>query len=120
MLWAIIDSNKVIEITEIDPTERYHESILCVPCQGHVKVGMTHDNGAFYFVQESVEVLITKERVWRNSELIRADEELNKVQDADPKSIGTVGQWREYRKSLRAYPEVEGFPSPDNRPISPV
>lgn len=60
----------------------------------------------------------SQERQWRNAELIRADEELNKVQDADPKAVGTVGQWREYRKNLRAYPESEGFSS-GVRPVSP-
>lgn len=58
------------------------------------------------------------ERAWRDSELIQADVELNKVQDADPKAIGTVAQWRQYRKELRAYPESEGFSS-GIRPVSP-
>lgn len=60
------------------------------------------------------------ERLWRNSELIRADLELNKVQDSDPKSIGSVSQWREYRKALRAWPESPYFPSKDKRPVSPI
>lgn len=59
------------------------------------------------------------ERSWRDAELVRADEELNKVQDADPKAKGTVADWRTYRKALRNYPSVEGFPSKDLRPVSP-
>ncbi len=59
------------------------------------------------------------ERAWRNQELIRADYELNKVQDADLKAVGTVGAWREYRKALRQYPQHKDFPSPDSRPKSP-
>lgn len=59
------------------------------------------------------------ERVWRNEELKRADEELNKVQDADPKARGTVGDWRTYRKALRNYPETDGFPNKAYRPVSP-
>ena len=58
------------------------------------------------------------EKLWRNAELTRADEELNKVQDADPKAVGTVAQWREYRRALRNYPESEGFSS-GIRPVSP-
>lgn len=65
------------------------------------------------------EELSLSERMWRDEELKRVDEELNKVQDADPKAKGTVSEWRQYRKSLRAYPETEGFPNKESRPISP-
>lgn len=58
------------------------------------------------------------ERLWRNGELVRADEELNKVQDADPKAVGTVAQWREYRRALRNYPETDNFVT-CTRPVSP-
>jgi len=60
-----------------------------------------------------------KERLWRNTELSKVDVQLNKVQDSDPKAIGTVSQWREYRKALRAWPENKDFPNKDKRPISP-
>lgn len=59
------------------------------------------------------------ERAWRDAELSRSDIELNKVQDADPKSTGTVADWRNYRKLLRALPEKVGFPNPNVRPIAP-
>ena len=57
------------------------------------------------------------ERAWRNSELYRADVELNKSQDGD--GVGTVKAWREYRKSLRAWPDTKGFPSREFRPVAP-
>lgn len=56
---------------------------------------------------------------WRNNELVRADYELNKVQDADPKAVGTVGDWRVYRKALRQWPESSDFPDKNKRPIPP-
>ena len=57
------------------------------------------------------------EKVWAESELIRARDELEKVQDADPKAIGTVGQWRDYRKALRSYIEAnKDVAAPENRP----
>lgn len=61
----------------------------------------------------------TKERVWRNIEINRADIELNKVQDSDPKAKGAVSQWREYRKALRAWPEHADFPNKEKRPVAP-
>lgn len=71
------------------------------------------------FVVASDEVLHRKEREWRNSELCRADIELNKVQDSDSKAVGTVGQWRDYRKMLRAWPESVNFPDKNFRPRAP-
>lgn len=59
------------------------------------------------------------ERSWRNGELQRADVELNKVQDSDPKAVGSVSDWRVYRKALRAWPEHKDFPNKEFRPISP-
>ena len=59
------------------------------------------------------------EKAWRDSELIRADIELYKVQDSDPKAVGTVAGWREYRKALRAWPEHKDFPNKEKRPVSP-
>lgn len=67
----------------------------------------------------SPEQLAETERVWRNNELIRSDIELNKVQDSDPKAFGSVGIWRDYRKSLRAWPESIYFPEKTKRPVTP-
>ena len=68
---------------------------------------------------KSSEVQAYIERAWRDSELIRADIELYKVQDIDPKAVGTVAGWREYRKALRAWPEHKDFPNKEKRPVSP-
>ena len=59
------------------------------------------------------------ERLWRNKEISRADVELNKVQDSDPKAKGTVAEWREYRKQLRAWPSAKEFPNSKRRPKAP-
>lgn len=79
-----------------------------------------YNNSQFYW--EDIEVIIDyslEERIWRDGELVRSDIELNKVQDADPKCNGTVSQWREYRKALRAWPEHKDFPKKEFRPRSP-
>lgn len=66
----------------------------------------------------SKEKLIQLEKNWISEELARATEELEKVQDADPKAVGTVADWRTYRKALRAYLESDPL-SADVRPVSP-
>ncbi len=65
----------------------------------------------------SVEQVTAVERVWRDSELDRADIELNKVQDG--MGTGTVSAWREYRCSLRNWPESPDFPDSTKRPVAP-
>ena len=60
---------------------------------------------------------IDAERSWRNSELARADIELNKVQDGG--GTGTVGDWRDYRNELRDWPEHANFPDSTKRPVTP-
>jgi hypothetical protein len=79
------------------------------------------ENGSFSWEVSPIseEQLREMEISWRNLELKRADEELNKVQDSDPKAIGTVAQWRDYRKLLRAWPDSDKFPNSQSRPKSP-
>lgn len=62
---------------------------------------------------------VNQERAWRDGELNRADVELYKVQDSDPKAVGTVGMWREYRRELRIWPEHTNFTIKESRPVAP-
>lgn len=80
-----------------------------------------HDGESFYFedIQDSIEDLKIIEKSWVSSELERAGEQLNLVQDSDPAAVGTVTSWREYRKALRAWSEHEDFPKKEKRPKSP-
>lgn len=57
-------------------------------------------------------------RAWRDAELVRADIQLNKLQDGG-RVQGTVGEWRKYRQALRDWPDAEAFPSSDGRPVAP-
>lgn len=58
-----------------------------------------------------------REKSWRDSELARADIELNKVQDGV--GTGTVAEWRKYRIALRDWPESPNFPELGSRPVAP-
>lgn len=57
-------------------------------------------------------------RDWRDSELLQADITLLKIQDGMT-GLGNVGDWRKYRIALRTWPEAEGFPSIESRPLRP-
>lgn len=63
------------------------------------------------------EDLCFNEKLWRNTELSRADIELNKVQDGV--GVGSVAAWRQYRIDLRNWPEDKEFPNPAARPVAP-
>ncbi len=89
--------------------------------EGYVKEGLVamipaeveeHKNPKLTLEQAS-----TLERHWRDSELSRADIQLNKVQDG--MGTGTVSAWREYRCSLRDWPESPDFPDSTKRPMAP-
>ena len=64
-----------------------------------------------------IEEQIKHERDWRDSALIVADIELNKVQDGV--GVGTVTAWRTYRCELRGWPAHAMFPDSAYRPVSP-
>jgi hypothetical protein len=59
------------------------------------------------------------ENEWISSEIYRVREELEKVQDSDPSSTGSVTDWRNYRKLLRQWSSHENFPHIEYRPIAP-
>ncbi len=77
-------------------------------------VGVWEDAGEQGVSAEQSSLL---ERLWRNAEIQRADIELNKVQDG--MGTGTVSAWREYRCSLRNWPESPDFPDSTKRPVAP-
>jgi hypothetical protein len=83
---------------------------------------ITHNEFGFPILEDRIihmEEVVSSERIWRDSELFRADLELYKVQDSDPKSTGSVTDWRNYRKLLRVWPENKDFPNKEFRPKAP-
>ena len=61
---------------------------------------------------------LATENAWVKSEMENADISLNIVQDGDRRSIGTVGDWRNYRKALRD--RVQDGAIIGERPVRPV
>ncbi|MFL1515319.1 DUF4376 domain-containing protein [Pseudomonas prosekii] len=46
-MWARIEDAAVAEVTDIDPQDRFHPSLIWVPCPHHVVSGMDYVNGTF-------------------------------------------------------------------------
>ena len=102
-------------ITEIT----YHEYLKLLSAQSSGFEIKSKDGLPVLVARNSPVSFELDERLWRNKELSRVDIELYKVQDSDPKAFGTVSQWREYRKALRAWPEHKEFPNKEFRPVAP-
>lgn len=97
----------------------HYKSLLLGVATGQYITSNAVGYPALEAVVVSAEQACKVERNWRNEELMRADIELYKVQDSDPKSEGSVSDWRSYRKLLRSWPENKNFPNKDFRPKSP-
>lgn len=46
-MWARIESGTVAELTDLDPTGRFHPSLTWVACTAEVKAGWLYQDGAF-------------------------------------------------------------------------
>ena len=56
-MWARIENNTVMELTEKDPEGRFHESLVWIPCFEGVEQGYTYDPESQTFSEpEPVEV----------------------------------------------------------------
>lgn len=109
---------KKIPTEAIEITKKQYEDFISIQNTGKK---VSYESGEFIYLdrEPSSEELKSAEIAWVTSELDLAGEELAKVQDSDPKAVGTVAQWREYRKALRAWPEHKDFPNKDKRPVAP-
>jgi|SRR5215217_70534 len=56
----------------------------------------------------SLSAAVTRENAWREAELASVPDQIAMIEDDDPAAVGTVEQWRTYRKALRLW--VEGGP----------
>lgn len=67
----------------------------------------------------SEEQTISHEHHWIDAEMGRIRDELEKVQDGDPSAVGSVSEWRAYRRALRKWKEEVTFSNTELRPKAP-
>lgn len=73
-------------------------------------------NQPIFLESPTVEELKAIERGWRDSELLKADIEVNKAVDSAHRSESA---WRQYRVALRDWPQSPEFPDSSARPAAP-
>jgi hypothetical protein len=59
------------------------------------------------------------EREWRNAQYSEVVIALDRHSDGSHSAVGTVAMWRDYRESLRLYPQQPDFPN-GVRPSCPI
>ena len=52
MTWSRIENNAVMETTDIDPTDRFHPSLVWVECPDYVQPGYLYDGNVFIEPEE--------------------------------------------------------------------
>ena len=112
------DFHKIIPKTAVEITDKFRWELINGQSTGKE---ISFEQGVISLEDKEFKLteIFSLERDWRDAQLTYADIELNKVQDSDPKAIGSVSDWRAYRKALRAWPEHKDFPNKDKRPVSP-
>ena len=112
--------------------EVLHETLGWIPFSAHPDDSAPASLAVFEYIEQNdidVSTLPTSpnlpliatsnERTWRNGELVVADVELLKAEDADPTAVGIPAEWRQYRVQLRSWPESPDFPDSTKRPVRP-
>lgn len=53
MNWARIENNTVMELTDINPTGRFHPSLIWVECPDYVQPGYLYDGNSFTLPEDT-------------------------------------------------------------------
>lgn len=124
-MWALVQDEVVLEVTEIDPEGRYHPDFKWRSCPTQVKPGWRFANALFTERAESTDDKATVERSWRDAELTLyqwlRDRHRDEQDLGRPTTLSDV-QFLEllnYLQQLRDWPKDERFPDRHARPKPP-
>jgi hypothetical protein len=102
----------------VDVSKDEYEELFKGQAQGKVIIPSSTGSPKLQVVRASEDLPLI-ETLWIGMEIDRSRNELEKVQDSDPNSTGSVADWRSYRRALRAWPEHTNFPNKELRPVAP-
>jgi hypothetical protein len=125
-MWALINDERVTELTTTNPEGRYHVSWQWEPCDDRVKIGWRFTEAGFSEAPgPTVEAQIASERAWRDGELLRNEWLAARHRDQQDMSVVTslsgeqFAQLLAFRQALRDWPEDGAFPEASGRPQPP-
>lgn len=126
-MWARIANGRVMEITDIDPLDRYHSELVWEKCSIETRPGWNVVEGGFAPPSGTTEgELIQAMRMWRDYQLQTSEWLVMRHRDELAMSINSSlssAQYSEllvYRQSLRDWPTSSMFPDSSSRPEPPV
>lgn len=126
-MWARIENEAVAEITDIDPTERFHPDLLWQACPVDVRPGWTVMEDEFIPpAEDTSDQQANAEREWRDVELAgtewlvlrhRDEQDLELTPTLAPELFTEL---LSYRQALREWPQTTTFPDAEFRPVAPA
>lgn len=124
MLYRLDESLRIaLQVDSVEGLQNWTRVPVPQPCETPVFVGQRLASGEW--IGEWAEqgpppvdplLLPIAERLWRDGELVRADNQIRMLEDQgqDPSA------WRAYRVQLRDWPQSEYFPESGHRPEAPA
>lgn len=125
-MWALINDESVVELTDTDPEGRYHASWHWEPCDDQVRIGWRFTETGFSEAPgPTAEARMANERAWRDGELNRNEWLAARHRDQQDMAVTTTltdeqfAQLLSFRQALRDWPESGAFPQEVARPQAP-
>ncbi|MFJ4444181.1 phage tail assembly chaperone [Pseudomonas sp. NPDC089422] len=126
-MWARIANGLVMEVTDIDPFDRYHSELVWKECSLETMPGWKVVEGGYAPPSEMSEgELIQALRMWRDYQLQSSEWLVMRHRDELAMNITSSlssGQYSElltYRQSLRDWPTSSLFPDSSSKPEPPA
>ncbi|MRG31838.1 tail fiber assembly protein [Enterobacter cancerogenus] len=120
-MWALIESNKVIEITDEDPKGRFHPSLMWIECPENVTTGYEYQDGIFTpdtlseveIAEEEKQLRIDQANEYMNSKQWPGKAAMGRLKDEEKEQYNA---WLDYLDALEAVdttsaPDIE-WPTP--------
>ncbi|SDU87955.1 phage tail assembly chaperone [Pseudomonas mucidolens] len=125
-MWARIENGTAVELTDIDPTDRFHPELVWQACPVETQPGWTVVEGALTPPPEDTsDQQAGAERQWRDLELAgtewlvlrhRDEQDLELTPTLAPELFTEL---LSYRQALREWPQTTTFPDAEFRPVAP-
>lgn len=125
-MWAHVVNGLVADVTNVDPSDRYHPDLVWLPCSEDTKPGWLFEQGKFQFDSQLHHAdLIAMQRIWRDARLQATEWLVMRHRDELAMTISatlTAQQYSEllnYRQHLRDWPTSASFPDQSSAPAPP-
>lgn len=115
-MWALIVNGTVAEITELDPTDRFHEALVFIACPPGTGVGDVYEAGVFVRPEIPEVTLVAAALARRDAAMFEATARIAPLQDAVELDMATEAEtaqllaWRQYRVALNRIEQQEDYP----------